>query len=97
MRNRRQVRIGPKVIHRHRIGQHTLKRVSELVFLQNQPKAVLGWVDMGGDRTPVYLDLDPARLRAVKGAKGTFYYEGVTVDPRYEDLEAPPHATRARR
>ena len=97
MRNRRQVRIGAKVIHRHRMGQHTMKRVSELVFLRNQPKAVLGWVDMGGDRTPVYLDLDPTRLRAVKGNKGTFYYDGVTVDPRFEDVKAPSHAARARR
>ncbi len=97
MRNRRQVRVGPKVIHRHRVGEHTLRRVSELVFLQNQPKAVLGWIDMAGDRTPVYLDLDPARLHTMKGAKGTFYYDGVTLDPRFEDLEAPPAPARARR
>jgi hypothetical protein len=97
MSNRRRVRVGLKVIHRHRIGRHTLRRVSELVFVQEQPKAVLAWIDMAGDRLPVYLDLDPRRLRAPRGVKGIFYYDGVTTDPRFIELEdAPPGAATRR-
>jgi len=91
MRNRSQVRVGPKVIHRHRVGDHTLRRVSELVFVRDQPMAVLGWVDMAGDRTPVYLELDRSRLKSPKRINGIFYYDGVTVDPRFVDLEDAPH------
>ena len=53
------------------------------------PKAILGWIDVGGVRTPIFLcDLDPAKLRKATGpaAKNTFYYDAVTVDPRYEQL-----------
>jgi hypothetical protein len=98
MTNRRRVRVGLKVIHRHRIGRHTLRRVSELVFVQDQPKAVLAWIDMGGDRVPVYLELDARRLRTPRGVKGIFYYDGVTTDPRFVELEdAPPSAATRRR
>lgn len=85
MRNRSKVRLGPKVIHRHRVGSVEFRRVSELVFVRGRPKAVLGWIDVGGMRTPIYLcDLDPAKLR--KGKGNTYYYDAVTVDPRYEDV-----------
>ena len=97
MRNRRSVRVGTKVIHRHRVGEHTLRRVSELVFVRNQPKAVLHWIDMAGDRMPVYLQLDASRLRAAKGAKGLFYYDGVTTDPRFEEILEAPQPARNRR
>jgi len=74
------------VIHRHRVGNLEFRRVSELVYVQGRPKAILGWIDVGGVRTPIFLcDLDPARLRKVT-AKNTFYYDAVTVDPRYEEL-----------
>jgi hypothetical protein len=97
MRNRSKVRVGPKVIHRHRVGEHILRRVSELVFVQEAPKAVLGWIDMAGDRTPVYLELDPQRLRPPRGSNGIFYYDGVTTDPRFAELEiAPPRAAKGR-
>lgn len=64
--------------------------------MRGRPKAVLDWIDMGGVRTPIYLyDLDPQKLRKAAATPDTFYYEGVTVDPRYEDLApvrdpAPP-------
>lgn len=90
MHNRRKARLGLKVIHRHRAGQLELRRTSELVFVNGRPKAILGWIDVGGVRTPIHLcDLDPARLRkavAGKAASRTYYYDAVTVDPRYEQL-----------
>jgi len=91
--NRRKVRLGLRVIHRHRVGNLEFRRVSELVYVQGRPKAILGWIDVGGVRTPIFLcDLDPARLRKVT-AKNTFYYDAVTVDPRYEQLvPAEKHA-----
>lgn len=90
MHNRRKARVALKVIHRHRVGNLEFRRVSELVFVAGRPKAILGWIDVGGLRTPIHLcDLDPAKLRkalAGNAAKNTYYYEAVTVDPRFEDL-----------
>jgi hypothetical protein len=90
MHNRRKVRMGLKVIHRHRIGGVEFRRVSELIYVRGRPKAILGWIDVGGVRTPIYLcDLDPAKLRkaaAGNAAKFTYYYDDVTVDPRYEEM-----------
>jgi hypothetical protein len=90
MHNRRKVRVGLKVIHRHRIGSFEFRRVSELVYVRGRPKAILGWIDVGGLRTPIHLcDLDPAKLRkagAVNATSNTYYYDAVTIDPRYEDL-----------
>jgi hypothetical protein len=90
MHNRRKVRLGLKVIHRHRVGRLEFRRVSELVFMRGRPKAIIGWIDVGGVRTPLFLcDLDPAKLRkagAGNSAKNTYYYDSVTVDPRYERL-----------
>jgi hypothetical protein len=92
MHNRRKLRLGLKVIHRHRVGNYEFRRVSEMIYVRGQPKAVLGWIDVGGMRTPIHLcDLDPARLRkAVAGnaSNDTYYYDAVTIDPRYEVL--PP-------
>jgi hypothetical protein len=73
-------------MHRHRIGRQRFRRVSELVFVGLQPKAVLEWVNMGGDRSPLYLDLDARRLHKVKGARNTYFYDGETSDPRYDAL-----------
>jgi len=74
-----------KVIHRHRVGKHKLRRVSELVYVGGRPKAVLEWIDIAGMRTPLYVsDLDPRKLRRAKAPRGTFYYDGETVDPRDE-------------
>ena len=75
-----------KVIHRHRMGDRTFRRVSELVFVRGQPRAMLEWVNLGGVRSPLYIaELDPAKLRRSTHARSTYYYDGITVDPRYED------------
>jgi len=85
MQNRRKVRLGLKVIHRHRAGDSVFRRVSELVFVSGRAKAVLGWIDTGGLRTPIYIcELDPAKLRKAAATKNTWYYDEITVDPRYE-------------
>ena len=98
MHNRRKVRLGLKVIHRHRVGQLEFRRVSELVFVGGLPKAILGWIDVGGVRTPLYMcDLNPDKLRraqAGNGVKNTYYYESVTVDPRYEEIELAPASSQ---
>ena len=85
MQNRSKGRLGLKVIHRHRTGGWTFRRVSELVFIRGRPRAVLGWIDAGGVRTPIYIcELDPAKLRKVAALKNTYYYDEETVDPRSE-------------
>jgi hypothetical protein len=85
MRNRSKGRLGLKVIHRHRSGENTFRRVSELVFVAGRPKAVLGWIDAGGVRTPIYIcELDPAKLKKAAAIKNTYYYDEETVDPRNE-------------
>lgn len=63
------------------------RRVSELVFVEGRPKALLGWIDLGGVRAPLYIcDLDRAKLRSPRGMRRIYYYDGVTVDPRFEAL-----------
>jgi hypothetical protein len=78
------------VIHSHRVGRLEFRRVSELVFVRGRPKAILGWIDVGDMRTPIFMcDLDPAKLRKAapgNNATDTYYYDAVTVDPRYEEL-----------
>lgn len=75
-----------KVIHRHRIGSRTFRRVSELVFVQGKPRAMLEWVNLGGVRSPLYVaELDPGKLHQAKSLTHTYFYDGLTVDPRYED------------
>jgi hypothetical protein len=81
-------RVRLKVIHRHRIGRQRFRRVSELVFVGGRPKAVLEWVNMAGDRSPLYIELDPRRLRRVHGAPRTYAYDGETSDPRFDELPA---------
>ena len=89
MRQRSKVRLGQKVIHRHRVGSFQFRRVSELAVIRGVPKAILGWLDIGGVRTPIYLcDLDPRKLRQSATSRDTWYYDDTTVDPRY-DLGIP--------
>ena len=86
MQNRRKVRLGLKVIHRHRAGEQLFRRVSELVYVGGRPKAVLGWIDAGGVRTPIYIcELNPAKLRKAAATSKTYYYDDITIDPRYEE------------
>ena len=87
MNERRKSRVGLKVIHRHRVGDKVLRRVSELVMIDGQPKALLGWINLGSVRTPIYLcDLDRSRLRQSPTSASVFHYDEVTVDPRFEAL-----------
>jgi hypothetical protein len=88
---RRKSRLGLKVIHRHRVGEKVLRRVSELVLIEGQPKALLGWINLGGVRTPIYLcDLDSSKLHQSPAGSSTYYYDDVTVDPRFEHLGPEP-------
>ncbi len=81
-------RTGPRarlrVIHRHRIGGHRLKRVSELVYVRGQPKVVLEWLNLAGVRAPLFLELDPGKLHTPKRLHHFFVYDGETSDPRFE-------------
>ena len=86
MQQRSTPRLGLKVIHRHRVGSFVFARVSELVFVGERPRAVVGWINLAGVRTPIYIcELDADRLRDSSASKGTFYYDGTTIDPRYAD------------
>jgi len=59
-----------------------MRRVSELVFIRGKPKAILHWIDIAGVRTPIYVDLEPSRLKRTPNAHGTTYrYDGTTIDP----------------
>ena len=75
-----------KVIHRHRIGDRGFRRVSELIFVRGKPFAILEWIDLSGDRTPIYLSLDPDKLRPRTRPHNTYYYDGTTTDPRFEEF-----------
>jgi hypothetical protein len=84
-------RIGPRarmrVVHRHRIGAHLLRRVSELVYVRGQPNVVLEWVNLAGVRAPLYMALDPERLHAPRRPRHFFTYDGETSDPRFDDYD----------
>ena len=94
--NRRKIRSGLKVWHRHRVGKSEIRTLSELIIVNDHPRAILGWIDVGGVRTPAYqCELDPKRLHKAAANPGIYYYDGVTVDPRYQDVRlvtdrAPP-------
>lgn len=89
--NRKKIRDGStQVIHFHRIGRRRFKRVSELIFVEGQPRVVLGWIDFGGLRTPLFLVLDPSKLRKARFSR-TYYYDEDTSDPRFEEMHALPH------
>jgi hypothetical protein len=97
MPERRKVRVGLKVIHRHRVGNRVVRRVSELVFVDGRPQALMAWIDIGGVRTPLYIcELDRSKLRAPKDVKNTYYYDATTVDPRFEALPEEVSAARTR-
>ena len=98
MRNRNKGRLGLKVIHRHQVGDTTFRRVSELVFVGGRPRAVLGWINAGGVRTPIYIcELDPSKLKKAAAMEHTYYYDEVTVDPRYVSAESAYEKDRPER
>ena len=79
------VRPGLKVVHRHKVGTTVVRRVSELAYIKGRPVALLGWINLGGVRTPLYVcELDPARLHPAN-RDGVFHYEELTSDPRFPD------------
>lgn len=83
---RHDLRLGFKVKHRHRIGSTVVDRLSELVYVNGRPVALLDWIDLGGIRTPLYMcELDPKKLRVVTNQRGLYHYAGVTADPRFAD------------
>ena len=83
MNDRRRTRLGLRVIHRHRVVDKTFRRLSELLFVNGRPRALLGWIDMGGVRTPLCIcELEASKLKKV--SYDTYYYQGVTKDPRFE-------------
>jgi hypothetical protein len=67
-----------------------MRRVSELVFLRGEAKAVLEWIDSGSIRTPIYVDMDRDKLRMTRGIRTLYYYDGTTIDPRLEELSSRP-------
>ena len=82
---RRTPRARLKVIHRHRIGESVVRRVSELVFVKGRAVALLDWIDLGGVRTPMFTcELDRAKLHS-SGRPGIYQYDDVTVDPRFQE------------
>ena len=89
MASRRLSRVPQKVTHRHRIGSHVFRRVSELVFVGRQPKAILRWINIAGVRTPICADLDPRKLKRLRirtARHPTFQYDGTTTDPADEEI-----------
>src|ERR671918_578379 len=86
--DRRKPRSGLKVVHRNRVGAMVFRRVSELVFVQGRPIALLEWINLGGVRTPLYIcKLDPSKLTQTD--KFTYHYEDETIDPRFEESANP--------
>jgi hypothetical protein len=96
MAERKLTRVPLKVVHRHQMGGQVFKRVSELAYLGGQPKAILRWIDIAGVRTPIYADLDPAKLRRVRPRAGVTRYEGTTIDPSEVDPTPPTRGRRRR-
>lgn len=81
---RQHVRVGLRVVHRHRVGATVSERVSELLYVKGRALALLEWIDIGGARTPLYVcDLDPTKLRPDKDERAVFHYDGLTTDPRF--------------
>lgn len=61
-------------------------------MIEGRPKAILGWINLGGVRTPIYLcDLDSAKLRQAPSGTNTYFYDEITVDPRFEALCSEPY------
>jgi hypothetical protein len=97
MVERRSARVQQKVVHRHRVGVQVFKRVSEFVYVRGEPKAILRWIEAAGVRTPIYVHLDPAKLRRIRaGTAMLFFYKGTTVDPASASDPRPPMRGRRR-
>jgi hypothetical protein len=90
-RDRRQgVRAGQQVIHRHQVGETVFRRVSELLYVNGRPVALIEWINLGGVRTPLYTcPLDPLKLHADAARRNVFHYDDLTADPRFAELGDP--------
>ena len=83
------------MVHQHRAGALVFRRVSEFVVVRGEPKAILRWIDIAGVRTPIYLALDPAKLRRIRaGTRTLMHYDGITVDPAHDYAKPPRRAQR---
>jgi hypothetical protein len=50
--------------------------------VNGEPRIILGWIDLGGVRAPIYLqNVESGKLRPL-GVKHFYRYEGVTHDPQ---------------
>jgi hypothetical protein len=81
-------------VHRHQVGETMVRRVSELVYLEGRPVALIDWINLGSVRTPLYTyPLDPHKLRADPARRGVFHYDEPTADPRFAERGEmlPPH------
>ena len=67
-----------------------MRRVSELVFLHGEAKAILEWIDSAGVRTPIYIEMDRSKLRMMRGIRTLYYYDGITDDPRFVQIHPAP-------
>jgi hypothetical protein len=82
MENRRASRYRLKVLHEHRSGGRVRRRVSELVFVNGEPRIILGWVNIGGIRAPIYVQsVENGKIRPL-GVKHFYRYDGITTDPQ---------------
>ena len=60
--------------------------MSEFLYVNGRPIALLDWIDLGGIRTPLYVcELDPSKLQPSADKPGVYNYAGVTTDPRFAD------------
>lgn len=88
---RRGVRAGLQVVHRHQVGDTVFRRVSELLYVNGRPVALIDWINLGGVRTPLYTyPLDPGKLRPDVARRGVYHYDEVTADPRFMERADPP-------
>ncbi|HEX2565856.1 MAG TPA: hypothetical protein VHL85_03295 [Burkholderiales bacterium] len=90
MENRRASRYRLKILHEHRSGGRIRRRVSELIFVDGQPRIILGWIDLGGVRAPIFLHNVDASAVHPLGVKHFYRYDGVTSDP--QDTQRLPAA-----
>lgn len=71
-----------RVSHFLIVGPNRFSCVSDLIFEDDRPYAVLAWQEVGGTHLPsVKIALDPQRLENSTPA-GYFHYSGDIHDPR---------------
>jgi hypothetical protein len=72
-----------RVTHTILVGTSRFICRSDLVFLNEQPFAVLEWGGVPENQHPALtLPLDASRLEPMRGDQGHFLYNGDLVDPR---------------